>query len=279
MNKLPYLKVSLTKLIENKNPDEEILVADGGSTDGTGEYLEELFNQGKIDGYISEKDYGESHALNKLFLKAQGQLITLVTDDDAFDYPTIQKCKKFMLDNCEIDLLGTNGAKKNQSYNSKIIMMDYTNDYNTWKNTHRPFMFCGLGIMMRRSSLPILGFWGIGFARADAEYSLRITNGKVNIAWYSGPSFVNISNPQSISRTQRQKVWHETVRLNKFYLDKKNYYPKFLVNLRAKLRKIRDELFPKPINLKAHEWDNTFYDCMKWLREENDNDQFCFIKK
>ena len=71
-NKLPYLKIALEKLIANKKEGEEILVADGASTDGTKEYIEELERAGKIDFYISEPDYAESHALNKLFLKAQG---------------------------------------------------------------------------------------------------------------------------------------------------------------------------------------------------------------
>ena len=58
-NKLPYLESSLEKVIDQKKPDEEILVADGGSTDGTKEYLAELKAQNKIDYFISEKDFGE----------------------------------------------------------------------------------------------------------------------------------------------------------------------------------------------------------------------------
>ena len=52
-NKLPYLKIALEKLIANKKEGEEILVADGASTDGTKEYIEELEHAGKIDFYIS----------------------------------------------------------------------------------------------------------------------------------------------------------------------------------------------------------------------------------
>ena len=80
-NKLPYLKTGLKKLIAAKKPDEEILVADGASTDGTKEYLEELKKEGKIDFYLSEPDYAESHALNKLFLLANGTLIKIINDD------------------------------------------------------------------------------------------------------------------------------------------------------------------------------------------------------
>ncbi len=279
LNKLPYLKVSLEHLIKNKKSDEEILVADGGSTDGTKQYLENLYRQGNIDGYLSEKDFGESHALNKLFLRAKGELITLITDDDAFDFTVINKCRTFMQENPKIDILGTNGAKKNQNTNSNIVLMDYANDYNTWVKINKPFMFCGLGIMFRTSSLPILGLWGIGFARADAEYTLRITSGKGVLAWYTGPSFVNISNPQSISRTQRQKIWYETKKLRYFYLNERNLYPKFLIDLRAKIRILRDKLIPKTNNGASEKWNFMFEKSLTWLTEQNKSSHYTFIVK
>ena len=52
-NKLPYIKIGLGKLIAAKKSDEEILVADGASTDGTAEYLAELKAAGKIDYFVS----------------------------------------------------------------------------------------------------------------------------------------------------------------------------------------------------------------------------------
>src|SRR3990167_8862320 len=109
-NKLPYLKLGLEKVIAQKKPDEEILIADGGSTDGTREYLAELKVQGKIDYFVSEQDFGESHALNKLFLVAKGTLIKIINDDDAYYFPAIEACKEFMLAHSQIDILGMEGG-------------------------------------------------------------------------------------------------------------------------------------------------------------------------
>lgn len=279
LNKLPYLKVTLEDLISNKKIDEEILVADGGSTDGTKQYLESLYSKGKIDGYLSEKDFGESHALNKLFLRANGELITLITDDDAFDFNVIQKCRAYMLENPNIDILGTNGAKKDQDLNNDVVAMDYSNDFNYWVRKNKPFMFCGLGIMFRTASLPILGLWGIGYARADAEYTLRITSGKAVLAWYTGPSFVNISNPKSISRTQRQKIWYETKKLRYYYLNECNFYPEFLINLRARLRIYRDKFMPAVNSTTFENWNEMFKKSLRWLSEKNKFNNYSFIKK
>ncbi|HRI80047.1 MAG TPA: glycosyltransferase, partial [Cyclobacteriaceae bacterium] len=46
-NKLPYLRVTIPYLLAACQPDEEIVVVDGGSQDGSAEYLAELHKSGK----------------------------------------------------------------------------------------------------------------------------------------------------------------------------------------------------------------------------------------
>ncbi len=220
-NKLPYLRRAMTRLLAEHQDNENILVADGASADGTKEFLAELYRAGKIQNYTSEPDEGESHALNKLLLRAQGQLIKIITDDDVFFYPAIRACKTFLLAHPEIDLIGTEGGiSHNQNPHDIARAVVYETAYRAWRTDHTPFSFCGLGIMFQRSSLPILGLWDPAFRRADAEFSYRITAGKANIAWYTGYSFVNVSNPQSVSIVHMKKIKEETERLDKFYLNK-----------------------------------------------------------
>src|SRR4051812_35110446 len=90
-NKILYLKEVMNKLLENRKEDEEIVIADGGSTDGCAEYLEELYRKGHIQQYVSERDYGESHGLNKAILMAKGKAIKIITSDDVFHYPAIEQ--------------------------------------------------------------------------------------------------------------------------------------------------------------------------------------------
>jgi glycosyltransferase involved in cell wall biosynthesis len=47
-NKLPYLKQVLERLIAARLSDEEIVVTDGGSKDGTPDYLRGLYEAGQI---------------------------------------------------------------------------------------------------------------------------------------------------------------------------------------------------------------------------------------
>src|SRR5215813_13826275 len=109
-NKLPLLQCVLDRLFEQIKQDEEIVVVDGASTDGTRPFLEGLYAAGRIHQWISEPDCGEAHGYNKGVLLARGELIKLISDDDAFYWPGIQACKAFMLAHPEVDLLAANGA-------------------------------------------------------------------------------------------------------------------------------------------------------------------------
>ncbi|MEN9625949.1 MAG: hypothetical protein RL557_277 [archaeon] len=246
-NKLPYLKNGLEKLITNKKPDEEILVADGASSDGTKEFLSEILSRKQIDYFISEPDYGLAHALNKLVLKARGSLIKYLSDDDAFDYSAIQTCKKFMLEHPDIDLVNTEGGSLNDPSRSLVEQdplqivraLEYVNFYKKWQANHRPFFYCDLGVMFRKSSLPVVGFWNPLFPGPDIEFSLRTSAGRVKMAWCTGYSYVNISNPQSVSMVFMKRTKKLTERLSKFYLNK-NPEPLIIQKLKIIANKLHD---------------------------------------
>ena len=275
-NKLPYLKKAMIRLLENIKEGEEIIIADGASADGTKDFLKELHKQKKIHCFVSEPDIGESHALNKLFFRARGDLVRIITDDDAFYYPGIQECKKFMLEHPEIDMLGTNGGFKNQLLKDEIRPLNYQNNYRQWQKDRIPFSSCGLGLMIRKSSLPILGLWNPSFRKADAEFMLRVTSGPANIAWHNAPTFVNISNPQSVSAVYMKKIKDETDRLNKFYFNKSP--DSFLVQkLKIIRNKIRSEILHRePSSKEKHSqeefrdrWLKMFAASEKWLEIKN----------
>jgi glycosyltransferase involved in cell wall biosynthesis len=201
--------------------DDEIIVMDGGSRDGTSEYLQQHYQSGKIHHFFSEKDFGESHGFNKAILMAKGVLIKVITDDDVFYYPGINDCKQYMLNNPAVHVMNSNGGWTDMRSLGDVY--EFTEIYEKffvekWLSEKHPFAHCGLGLMFRRDAISLLGLIGVGFYRADAEYTLKITaQKKVNFVWYTGINYVRVLNEDSNSLVYKEKIQAETQRLNAFY--------------------------------------------------------------
>lgn len=83
----------------------EYIVMDGGSTDSTISVIKKyapLFKQeGILFKYFSEKDNGQSDAINKGWSQALGNIITYINSDDYYEKDALKKILKFFKDNPE----------------------------------------------------------------------------------------------------------------------------------------------------------------------------------
>lgn len=241
-NKLPYLKSALETLIPHKKEDVEIIIIDGGSTDGTPQYLQELLSRGEIDQFVSEPDKGQSHGINKGLLQARGKLLKILNDDDTYYHDEIEKCKTFMLNHPEIDALGSNGTNHHgEEYHRE-------EDFLMWKNTpYHPFMIAEQGLILRKSSLSIFGLADTSVIFWEWEFTMRLTSGKARLAWYTGKTWKHMLNPDSISVKQAE-VWRkeskELRRRYPVYSKWKHYVPK-------RIREFIRYFFPKKILVPA----------------------------
>ena len=201
-NKLPYLKEVMRLLLINKKNDEEIVIADGGSNDGTFEFLRGLYDEGKIDQFISEKDKGEAHGYNKTFMMAKGDLIKVITDDDVFNYEAINKMKDYMQTNPDIEVMCGNIISVNVMHSKTFF--DYRKSYQVWfeqwanGEINSTFFSC-LPLLIRRKSIPLLGLFDTTFKHVDLEYSVRLTSQKRKVAFYTDIIAIGLVNEKSIS--------------------------------------------------------------------------------
>lgn len=217
-NKLTYLKITLPYLINACKNDEEIVIVDGGSTDGTAEFLKELHHQKKIHQFISEKDFGEAHGTNKAILMAKGELLKIITDDDIFDFGVIEFCKNHLLKNKEIDICGSDGLScSSLNKTNEFIPTIYREGFLEWKVTKKPFLFCGLSYMIRRSSISKLGLLSTQFKIIDIEYSVRVSSLNANIVFCNAYSFSNIVGPDSNSNKFFNAIKQEKKSLKYLY--------------------------------------------------------------
>jgi glycosyltransferase involved in cell wall biosynthesis len=199
-NRLPFLRITLEKLVNDLLPDEEIVVVDGNSTDGSKAYLQELFNKGKIHRFISESDKNQAHAWNKAMLMAKGIILKKVIDDDVFCYPAIRKCKDFMLANPAVDVVISNDLATNLYDYKNIQKISRLPQFEKWKNGINPsFTFGDVHMLIRRASLAYIGLYNTSFIMMDWEYSLRISYLQARIVYYTGYNALSVTHAQSVS--------------------------------------------------------------------------------
>jgi len=83
-----FIAETFESLIAQDYENLEIIVMDGGSTDNTVEVIKKY--ETHLSYWISEKDKGQSHAINKGFSRATGDIVTWLNSDDQF-YPGVLK--------------------------------------------------------------------------------------------------------------------------------------------------------------------------------------------
>ena len=77
-----YLEETLLSIINQNYPNLELIVIDGGSTDNSVEIIRK--HEDQIAFWISEKDRGQSHAINKGIQRATGEWIAMLNSDDCY---------------------------------------------------------------------------------------------------------------------------------------------------------------------------------------------------
>ncbi|MBI3280997.1 MAG: glycosyltransferase, partial [Acidobacteria bacterium] len=76
-----FIRATIETVLAQDYPHLEYIIMDGGSTDATpaiaAEYASRL-------SFFSEKDRGQSHAINKGFQRAKGEIVAWLNSDDLF---------------------------------------------------------------------------------------------------------------------------------------------------------------------------------------------------
>ncbi|HYO88527.1 MAG TPA: glycosyltransferase family 2 protein [Candidatus Limnocylindrales bacterium] len=79
-NQAAYLPAALDSLLDQGYPDLEVIVIDGASGDGSAAIVRAYAPH--LAYFVSEPDRGQSHAINKGFAQATGDVLTWLNSDD-----------------------------------------------------------------------------------------------------------------------------------------------------------------------------------------------------
>lgn len=94
-NKIAFIKETLHSIVSQNYDNYEVIVQDGGSTDGTLEIIKEFAKKyPKKFQYVSRKDGGQLDAINKGMKKASGDILTYINADDVYAKDAFKKVAK-----------------------------------------------------------------------------------------------------------------------------------------------------------------------------------------
>lgn len=121
LNNVKYIEKTILNYLSQNCELSELVIIDGGSIDGTIEIIEKYGREFNNIRWISEKDSGQSDAMNKGIRLANGTYISFLNSDDYYNENTLNTALKILLSNNKIDFLVGNCNVWDQNNNLVYI--------------------------------------------------------------------------------------------------------------------------------------------------------------
>lgn len=102
-NQAPYLEETIQSVLGQSYPNIEYFIIDGGSTDGSVSIIKKY--ESKLKGWISEKDKGQTDAINKGFAMANGEILGWINSDDTLLPNAVEEAVAFLKGNLQTALV------------------------------------------------------------------------------------------------------------------------------------------------------------------------------
>ncbi len=198
---MPYLERAILSVKNQNYPGVvEHIVMDGASNDNSVETLQ------RYPGLIwkSEKDRGQSHALNKGFAQVSGEIIGWLNSDDTYTLGTFETVNRYFQENPDVYLIGTDlniidendvkiGYTKSASFNTVELL--------TINMVKQPTVF------MRKEVLDKVGYLNESLHYVmDWEFWLRVANAAYRFEYLLNEVFANF---RLIKGTKTFEMGHE----------------------------------------------------------------------
>ena len=246
-NRAQDLEKKLISLRDLVGPNDELIIVDGGSSDGTADLVSAYDDI--IHIFISEPDINSGHAFNKGVMLARGKYVHWISDDDVTKRVGMEQAMQLMETHAEIDFLACGGRTYMVSQN-RWRSFYFPPGINYGTRAEDPFILgaCGTGFIIRRSSIAHIGLSPIDVVTNDKAYMAQCINQGGIVRFARIDLFDHIISEKSYSITGRKKLGEE-----REYLLRRYCAPSFFVKRRLKkIRFVRIVSLLWGSNLTAH---------------------------
>lgn len=224
-NQGQYIKRTIDSVLTQDYPNIEYIVMDGGSSDETVEILKQYDD--KIT-WVSEKDNGQTHAINKGIERSTGDIIAYLNSDDVYLPGTITKIVTEFTKKSDVDFLYGDfwGIDKNDAILSKVKTIPFDNNILIYDAN----FICQPASFYRKRLFNTIGLFddSLHFLM-DYEFFLRAAKRQCKIQLY--PDYLSAIRFHDDCKTLSDGVhpWHdEKIKIKQSYIRKKTNHPSAL---------------------------------------------------
>lgn len=129
-NQVEFIEETIKSVVSQDYPLIEYIIMDGGSTDGSVEIIKKYAKKYPFIKWFSEKDNGQSDAINKGLKLCNGDIVAFLNSDDTYYPYTIKKIVEYFANNKKIDIIYGEGeyidkdGKEFERYNTLPFSRD-----------------------------------------------------------------------------------------------------------------------------------------------------------
>jgi len=102
-NQARYLDATIQSVLSQDYPHIEYMIVDGGSNDGTVDVIKKY--QSKLAWWVSEKDKGQTDAINKGFARANGEILAWLNSDDTYEPGAVSAAVRYLQEHPQVGMV------------------------------------------------------------------------------------------------------------------------------------------------------------------------------